>query len=152
MRILTAWAVALWASAAWAADPAVEAPVRTFLDSFNRGDIAAAQATHMASGLTIIDEVAPYRWNSFQDWLTALGKEAKDGELTEQKVVATGPFSREQVSGDSAYLILPVSYTFKAKGKPMREDAQMTFVLAREAASWKIAGWTWTGPDPRPVQ
>jgi ketosteroid isomerase-like protein len=150
MKSLAIVFAALLASPALAADPAVEAPIRTFLDSFNKGDVAAAAATHVSGGVTIVDEVAPYRWSSFQDWLGALDKESKDGGLTDQSVTATGPIVRELVSGDSAYVILPVRYAFKARGKPMREDAQMTFVLSREAGGWKIAGWTWTGPDPRP--
>ncbi|MFD1610191.1 DUF4440 domain-containing protein [Sphingomonas tabacisoli] len=135
-----------------AADPAVEAPIRTFLEAFNRGDVTAAAATHVASGVSIVDEVAPYHWSSFQDWLGALDKETKDGGLTEQSVIVTGPTVREQVSGDSAYVIMPVRYAFKARGRAMREDAQMTFVLTKVTGSWKIANWTWTGPDPKPVR
>lgn len=142
------------AGAARAADSAVEAPIRTFLDSFNRGDIAAAAATHASGPVTIVDEFAPYHWQgprAFQDWAAALDKETKDGGVTEQKLVARGPISREQVQGESAYAILPVSYTFKSQGRAMREDAQMTFVLTKQTDGWKIAGWTWTGPEPTPV-
>ena len=138
----------------WAADPAVEAPIRAFLDSFNRGDIAAAAAAHASGPVTIVDEVAPYRWHgadAFREWAAALDKETKDGGLTDQKVVASGAATRERVQGDSAYVILPVTYSFKAQGKAMREDAQMTFVLVKQADGWKIAGWTWTGPDPKPA-
>lgn len=142
--------LAACSDAALAANPAVEAPIRTFLDAFNRGDVTAAAATHVSGGLAITDEVAPYHWSSFQDWLGALDKESKDGGLTEQSVVSTGPAIREMVAGDSAYVIMPVRYAYKARGKPMHEDAQMTFVLAKEASGWKIASWTWTGPAPKP--
>jgi len=55
------------------------------------------------------------------------------------------------VSGQTAYVVVAATYTFKQKGVAMREPAQMTFSLAKEAAGWKIAGWTWTGPDPVPA-
>jgi hypothetical protein len=31
----------------------------------------------------------------------------------------------------------------------MREEAQMTFVLEKEAGGWMIHGWAWTGPKPK---
>jgi hypothetical protein len=42
------------------------------------------------------------------------------------------------------------SATYKANGKVLREDARITFVLTPQAGAWKIASWTWTGPDPEP--
>ena len=47
---------------------------------------------------------------------------------------------------------LLATYTFKQNGAPMRETAQMTFVMARTADGWKIAGWTWTGPEAAPLR
>ena len=57
---------------------------------------------------------------------------------------------RSEVEGDAAYVVVPVQYVFKEKGKAMLEDAQMTFVLHREAGAWKIAGWVWSGKKPYP--
>jgi len=57
-----------------------------------------------------------------------------------------------RVSGDRAYVIIPATYTFKQKGQTLRETAQMTFVLAKEASGWKIHAWTWTGPEAAPVK
>jgi hypothetical protein len=37
-------------------------------------------------------------------------------------------------------------YACKQKGVTFREVSQMTFVLTKEAAGWKILSWTWTGP------
>jgi hypothetical protein len=34
----------------------------------------------------------------------------------------------------------------------MHEPAQMTFALSKTAEGWKIAGWSWTGPDPTPAK
>jgi ketosteroid isomerase-like protein len=145
-------ALASAGGAAWAADPALEAPVRTFLDSLNRGDVAAAATAYASGAISIVDEVPPYYWTSFPAWAAALDKEIKDGGLSDVKVSITGPAVREEVTGDRAYLIMPTSFTFKAGGTAMREDAQMTFVLARESGGWKIASWTWTGPKATPVK
>jgi hypothetical protein len=46
----------------------------------------------------------------------------------------------------------PDTYTFKKNGMLMRETAQMTFALAKGPTGWKIAAWTWTGPDAVPLR
>ena len=64
-----------------------------------------------------------------------------------------GAPTREVVSGDHAYVIAPTTYTFKQKGQTMRERAQMTLALDKDAGgAWKIASWTWTGPEAKPVR
>jgi ketosteroid isomerase-like protein len=133
-------------------DPQLVAPIQKFIDSFNKGDAAGALATH-ASGadLTIIDEVPPFVWRgpkAFQDWSAALDAASKQAGLTDQ-VVTLKPATRAEVSGDSAYVIVPTLYTYKQKGAAMRESAQMTVVLKKGAGGWSIVGWTWTGPKPQ---
>ena len=141
------------ASVAAAADPQIEAPIRQFLDSFNKGDVKGAAATHLATGVSIVDEVAPYIWQgpkAVETWAADLAKNDKAAGISDQ-AVALGAVTREVVSGDSAYVIVGATYTFKQKGVAMREPAQMTFALKKSAQGWKISGWTWTGPDPVPA-
>jgi ketosteroid isomerase-like protein len=59
---------------------------------------------------------------------------------------------REVVSGKTAYVVIAATYNFKQNGLAMRELAQMTFAMKKTADGWKIAGWTWTGPNPTPVK
>jgi ketosteroid isomerase-like protein len=70
--------------------------------------------------------------------------------VTDQKVTIKAP-TRVETAGDSAYVIVPSVYEFKLKGVPMRETAQMTFVLKKGADGWLIHGWTWTGPRAKKV-
>jgi len=146
--------VALCAATAGAADEKPSATVQKFIDSFNKGDGAAAAATHSASAdLSIVDEVPPYQWNgpqAFQSWAAALEAESKKNGITDERVTLSPP-TRELVSGDKAYVIVPAVYTFKQAGKPMSEKAQMTVALKKETGGWLIHGWTWTGPNPKPV-
>ncbi len=144
----------LWTLPAAAQDAAVEAPIKTFLDSFNKGDVASAMATHISTGATIVDEVAPFVWSgakSFTDWGASYDVDAKAKGITEPGV-SIGTPTRELVAGNNAYVIVPSVYTFKQKGVAMREAAQMTFALVKTAGGWRIAAWTWTGPDPVPVK
>ena len=133
-------------------DPQMMAPINTFMEAFNKGDMAAAAATHSATAdLVIIDEVPPFRWQgaqAFQAWAGDLDADAKKRGITEPKVTLR-PATRVETSGSDAYVIVPAVYSFKEKGAAMREAAQMTFVLRKEASGWLIHGWTWTGPKPQ---
>lgn len=138
---------------ALAQDAAVSAPIVQFMDGFNKGDVAAARATHLPDAV-IVDEVSPFLWRgpaAFDAWVADLTKDSAAQGITDQSVELGKP-TRTLVSGDSAYVIVPSTYRFKQKGVAMSEVAQMTFALRKAATGWKIAGWTWTGPDATPTK
>jgi ketosteroid isomerase-like protein len=142
------------ASAAFANDAAVDATIKAFGDAFNKGDMKAAKALHTASPV-IVDEVPPHLWTgakAFDSWGADLGKsEAAEGRSGGK--VTMGTPSREVISGNHAYVVVPTTYTFQQKGQTMREAAQMTLALDKDASgAWKIASWTWTGPEAKPVK
>jgi ketosteroid isomerase-like protein len=141
-------------ASAQTAEAELMAPIQKFIDSFNKGDTAAAAATH-ASGadLTIIDEVPPHLWRgpkAFQAWSADLESDAKKNGLTDPKVTLDAP-TRAERSGDQAYVVVPAVYTFKQRGAAMRETGQMTFVLKKGGSGWLIHAWAWTGPKPQPA-
>ncbi len=140
------------ASAAYAGDAAVQAPIHQFIDNFNKGDAKAAKAAHVASP-SIIDEVSPHHWSgpkAFDTWVADLTKsEAVEGRTG--GAVTLSSATREVVSGNHAYVIVPATYTFQQKGKTMHEVSQMTYVLTKGKSGWKIESWTWTGPDASPA-
>lgn len=158
MRYLTLGAV-VWClvgatASAQAPDAEVMAPILKFMDTFNKGDMAGAAATHAAGAdLTIIDEVPPYLWRgpqAFQAWSADLDSDAKKIGMTEP-AVTLGAVSRIEKNGDQAYVVVPVVYTFKQRGVAMRAAAQMTCVLKKGAGGWLIHSWAWTGPRPQPA-
>jgi len=141
-------------SAAAAATAELAAPIHQFIDAFNKGDGKTAGATHLAAGVSIIDEVPPYIWQgpkAFETWVADLTKNDAAAGITDEKVTL-GAVTREVVSPQTAYVIVAATYSFKQKGVAMREPAQMTFALTKTAEGWRIAGWTWTGPDPVPAK
>jgi hypothetical protein len=147
-------AFALAAPASAQPDAELMAPIQKFIESFNKGDAAAAAATHAAGAdLTITDEVPPYLWRgakAFEAWSAALESDAKKNGTTEQMVTLSAPIRTEQ-NVDQAYVVVPAVFTFKQRGTAMREAAQMTFVLRKGASGWLIHAWTWTGPKPEPA-
>jgi ketosteroid isomerase-like protein len=158
MRVLTfaalMWVVIAAPTNAQTADADVMAPVKKFIDSFNKGDIATAATTHAAGAdLVIVDEVPPYLWRgakAFQAWSTDLQNDATKNGMTDATVTLSAP-TRMESSGDQAYVVVPAVYAFKQRGSAMRESAQMTFVLKKGARGWLIHAWAWTGPKPQPA-
>ena len=132
----------------------VTAPIHQMLDGFNSGDMKAVNASYASGDLLIVDEVAPYHWagpHAGDAWGADLEKHDKAAGLTDAKVKYSAPV-RSDVDGDAAYVVVPVVYVYKEKGKAMTEDARMTFALKREAGAWKVAGWVWTGSKPHPAK
>ena len=85
MRYVTLGAV-VWClmgapASAQTQDAQLMAPIQKFIDSFNKGDMAGAAATHAASAdLAITDEVPPFLWTGAQAlkaWSTDLDADAK---------------------------------------------------------------------------
>ena len=135
-----------------AQDPQVMAPIKQFIDAFNKGDMATAAATHTTDAdLAIIDEVPPFAWRgaqAFKAWGAALDADSKKRGITESAVTISAP-TRTEIDGDQAYVVVPAVYTFKEKGVAMKESAHITVVLKKGAKGWLIHGWTWTGPRPQ---
>jgi hypothetical protein len=141
------------AAGAAAPDAQVMAPIRLFIDSFNRGNMKAAAAALSPGGLAIIDDVSPHVWagpNASETWSKALAASDQTEGNTDGAVTIGKP-TREVVSGDRGYVVVPAVYTYKAKGVAMREAAQMVYALQRGPSGWQITGWTWVGTTPKPA-
>ena len=139
---------------AQASDAAVEAPIRTMVAAFNKGNVPTAKSTHVAAPMILDEPTAPFAWGgptAFDDWIAALGKSEADLGKTGGQV-ALGQAVRESVMGDHAYVVLPSTYTFQQKGSTMRETGTMTFALVKQGADWKIQAWTWSSPEAVPVR
>lgn len=129
----------------------VNAPIKKMLDAFNTGDVAVIKSVYAAGDVSITDEVPPYHWsgtNANDTWLADLAKWEKAQGFSEQRVgYATSV--RSDINGDTAYVVVPTTYSWKQNGTAMTENAHMTFVLKKEGDAWKISGWTWSGEKPR---
>ncbi|KPF79186.1 hypothetical protein IP88_02370 [alpha proteobacterium AAP81b] len=153
MRAIILTAALALAGGAQAATPELAAPIKQFIDAMNKGDIKTAKAATTAD-LTVTDEVPPFVWQgrgAFDAWIADLGKHESAAGIAAQKMTIR-PASREVVAGEAAYVIVPATFTFTQNAAPMREPAQLTFALRKTAAGWKIAAWTFTGPNPKPIK
>jgi ketosteroid isomerase-like protein len=152
---ITGLAALVLASAAAASTPAeVTAPIHQFVDGFNSGDTKSAFAAYEPGIISITDEFAPHRWvgrDAAHAWAAEYDKHAAATGVSEG-IVKVGEATRSEIEGDLAYVIVPTVYTYKEHGKPIMEEGQMTYVLHKSAAGWKIRAWTWTGVVPHPAK
>ena len=150
--LVATFAGAFSALAAPASDPAQ--PLRTFIDSFNKGDAQAADATYAKGSIAIIDEFPPHAWsgpNAPHAWAAEYQRHAKATGVTDGRVDYGTP-TRVETSGDLAYVVLPTVYRYKERGRPTVEEGSMTGAIHREGGMWKIRAWTWTGVKPHPAK
>jgi ketosteroid isomerase-like protein len=132
---------------------AVAAPIRQLFDGFNHGDTKSVLAAYAEGDITIIDEIAPYRWRGRgapQSWATDYQAQARAKGI-EGGTVTYGEPSRIEIDGRRAYVVVPTSSVYTMRGQPIREEAQVTFVLRDGTRGWKISSWTWTGVPPHPA-
>jgi hypothetical protein len=146
LMILAGMLVATAATpAAAAGPPGPMAVINQYNTLLNKGD-GAAGAKLCAPGAVIIDDFAPYVWqgpNACADWWAAAGADFSKTGVTDSVVAMHKPW-HVTVAGDRAYVVVPVTLTFKLHGKPMVESGSvLTIPLQRVGANWRLKGWSW---------
>jgi hypothetical protein len=57
---------------------------------------------------------------------------------------ALGTPQTVDVNGDHAYFVAPLTYTYKQRGKSIKETASFAVALRRTPAGWRITGWAYS--------
>ena len=126
------------------------AAVRQYVDAFNRGD-AAVMATTFTGG-SILDGMAPHVWQgptATQDWYRDVLIEGKQHGASDYFITLGEPL-HNNVTGDSAYVVVPATMTFKLRGQEITQvGAVFTVALRRLAEGWRIAAWAWAKGIPQ---
>ena len=125
--------------------------VRKYVDAFNRGD-AAVMAMTFAVPASILDGMAPHVWQgptATQDWYRDVLVEGKQHGASDYFITLSEPL-HNNVTGDSAYVVVPATMTFKVHGKQVTQSgAVFTVALRKLPDGWKIASWAWAKGTPR---
>jgi len=123
----------------------VMAVVHKWEDSFNKGDWTTMVA-QCADQTSIIDDFAPHEWHgagACQKWLDAFQAFTKKAEFTEM-MVKVGQPKHLDVDGDSAYLVVTTTLTYKEGGKPRKlTGSTVTVSFQKGTSGWRINGWSW---------
>jgi ketosteroid isomerase-like protein len=121
------------------------ATVRQYIDGFNKGDVAVMAET-FAVPASILDGMAPHVWQgptAAQDWYRDVLIEGKQHGASDYFVTVSEPL-HNNVTGDSAYVVVPATMSFKVGGKQITQSgAVFTVALRKLAEGWRIAAWAW---------
>jgi SnoaL-like domain len=114
-------------------------------DGFNKGDAKVMAATFAVPG-SILDGMAPHVWQgptATQDWYRDVLVEGKQHGASGYLVTLGEPV-HSNVTGDSAYVVVPATMMFKVHGKQVTQTgAVFTVALRKLAEGWRIAAWAW---------
>ena len=119
--------------------------VRQYADALNRNDAAAMAAVFAVPG-AILDGMAPHVWQgptASQDWYRDVLADSQKHGVSEIFVKFGQPLHND-ITGDSAYVVVPATMTFKAQGQSIvQSGATFTVALRKVAGKWRIASWAW---------
>ena len=126
------------------------ATVRQYIDGFNKGD-PKVMATAFAVPGSILDGMAPHVWQgptAAEDWYRDVLVEGERHGASDY-VVTLGEPLHDNITGDSAYVVVPATMTFKLHGKQVTQTGAVFTV--RFAGSTK-RGASRPGPGPKAVK
>jgi hypothetical protein len=126
----------------------VMAPVRQFVDGFNKSDIKMAQAA-CADQTFIIDDFPPHEWRgsgATSKWFRDLSRMGKKNGMSDSFVTLLKP-RQVHVTGTHAYVVVPINLRYNDKGQLVKRTGLMTLALHKGVDGWRIAAWAWTWAD-----
>ena len=137
-------ALASSAGSAFAAErDDVIAAVHRYLDNLDKLETASAMCDEYVS---ILDEFPPHEWHgptACADWWKAYNAYNEKSGITDGDAPLGTPWTVD-VTGDRAYFVAPMTYTFKQHGKPVKETASFAVSLKRTPTGWRITGWAFS--------
>jgi len=84
----------------------------------NKGEVKTAVAA-CSEQTSIIDEFPPHEWHgvgAWLNWANDYDADARKNGITDGVVTLRSP-RHIDIKGDRAYVVVPVNYTFKKKGR-----------------------------------
>ena len=99
-----------------------------------------------ADEAAVVDSVPPYEWHgsgACSKWHNDYDAFTKQNGMTNGHAVV-GKARHIEITADHAYVVAPVTYSYKQGGKDMQEQATGTFALQKSASGWRITGWTYS--------
>jgi hypothetical protein len=125
----------------------VMAVVHQFVNGLDSGDIKSTLSA-CSDQTSIIDEFPPYEWRGAggcSKWADDYAKDAKANEITKGNITLGNP-RRVDITAERAYVVVRASYSYRQRGKSVRETGSvLTLALQKAAAGWRITAWAWTG-------
>ncbi len=119
--------------------------VQQYIEAFNQGD-ARSMAAVCADPMSILDGMAPHVWHgpsATQNWYKDVLAEGEHLGAKDYRATLGKPL-HANVTGDTAYMVVPATMTFRLKDKQVTQSgAIFTLALRKLPAGWRIASWAW---------
>jgi hypothetical protein len=96
--------------------------------------------------VSILDEFPPHAWEgptACADWWKGLLAYNEKNGITDGDGTL-GTAWTVDVTGDRAYFVAPMTYSYKQKGKSVKESASFAVALKRIPAGWRISSWAYS--------
>jgi hypothetical protein len=119
--------------------------VNRYLNNLDTDTIQTAVAMCDAE-VSILDEFPPHAWHgptACADWYKGLLAYNKKSGITDGDATL-GKAWTVDVTGDRAYFVTPMTYTYKQNGKSVKETATFSVALKRTEAGWRITSWAYS--------
>lgn len=119
--------------------------VRQFVDAFNSGDVARAEAA-CADETSVIDDFPPHSWfgrGAMTTWFTDMVRLSGEFGMSNSKVTLDEP-RHVVVTDHDAYVVVPMGVRWLDHGAPQERGGTITVALREGAEGWLIAAWAWT--------
>ena len=121
------------------------AVVQQYIDAFNKGDRERMSAAFAVPG-SILDGMAPHLWlgpTASQDWYRDVLIEGEQHGASDYFVTLGEPL-HNNITGDSAYVVVPATMKFKVQNQEiLQTGAMFTVALQKLSEGWRIAAWAW---------
>jgi hypothetical protein len=144
MTIVFALAVSSGSAFAAEKDDVVSA-VHRYLDNLDKDTLEMALAL-CDSHVSIIDEFPPHEWHgptACADWWKAFNAYNEKSGITPGPATLGTPWNVD-VTGDRAYFVAPMTYTYQQQGKTVKETAAFAVALKRTQGGWRITAWAYS--------
>ena len=146
VTLMVALAVAISSRPTFASDKTeVVNAVNRYLSNLDRDKIQTAVAM-CDPDVSILDEFTPYAWHgptACADWWKGLLAYDEKSGITNEDATLGKPWTVD-VTGDKAYFVAPMTYTYKQNGKSVKESASFAVALKRTQGGWRITSWTYS--------
>jgi len=114
------------------------------LVSATSSDNAARVSSYFAPDATVVDEIPPYIWTGSAAgarWWNAVGAASAQQHYTNMRVTL-GPIKFWSVTGNSAWVVAPLTISFAKNGRVTRETGLWVLTLVRRV-SWLVSSASW---------
>jgi ketosteroid isomerase-like protein len=125
-------------------NPATQRSASQMMDAFNKRAPNAMVGLYTSSA-TFVDDLSPFVWNGANAgarWYAKAMKYLKANGVASIHGVLGTPVE-SSVHAGAAYVIVPVTWSGTAQGKPFTQRGTYTITLKQNGSNWLITSQTW---------